>query len=150
MSRPGFRPDIDLPDEQVAANRRYWETEESVNGMAEAMGMSKGRLYDLLLPLDAGHPCPECGTPLGFPNRTARDRGDVECEGCGFEGKRSDLPPATDAPESAPGSHDEEGPPARWTPGAADGTPPSTRTVVGVALLGMAAGIVLAGWLRRR
>jgi hypothetical protein len=156
MSRPRFRPGIDLPAEQVEANRRYWETEESVNAMAEAMGMSKGRLYDLLLPFDAGAPCPACGMALGHPHRTARDRGDVACEGCGFEGNLDALPEglsgdAEGPPRPTASDPDAQaGAPAHWTPGAGGGEGPSQRTVVGVALLGVAAGIVLAGWLRRR
>jgi len=91
MSVSRFRPGVNLPTEQVEANRRYWETEESVNAIAEAMDVSKGRLYDLLLPLDAGVTCPSCGGALGFAHRTARQRGVVVCDACGFEGSVDDL-----------------------------------------------------------
>jgi hypothetical protein len=152
MSARRFRPGIDLPAEQVEANRRYWESDESVNGIAEAMGMSKGRLYDLLLPFDAEHACPACGSALGFAHRTARDRGMVGCEVCGFEGELSDLPPVdpTAAPSEGEGGPEEGAPPPHWTPGAgASGDGPS-RNLLGAALVGMAAGLALAGLLRRR
>lgn len=162
MSAARFRPGIDLPAEQVEANRRYWESEESVNGIAEAMGISKGRLYDHLLPFDAEMPCPSCGAPLAFPHRTARVRGDVACEACGFEGDLEALEvggaPEGVVPGSTPsgtaptrsGSSPAGDAPELWSPGAGEaavGIP--TRTVVGVSLVGIATGLLLAGWLRR-
>lgn len=170
MLRTLFRPGIDLPEQQVEANRRYWESEESVNGIAEAMGISKGRLYELLLPFDADRPCPECGAPLGFAHRTARQRGDVSCGACGFEGNLGDLPEldaealaalaalregAGASSEGGTGSEEGEGDgrgsaPLLWHDGAATAAPPLDRsTLVGVALLGTAAGLLLARLLRR-
>lgn len=163
MSPVRFRPGIDLPIEQVTANRRYWESEESVNGIAEAMGISKGRLYELLLPFDAGLACPSCGGSLGYPHRTAQIRGDVECDHCGFEGSREEIEEAAasgrSGPEGGVAGQDTpaggvaDGPPAPvardlWTPGSG-ATPVSQRTVAGALLAGLAVGIVIGGWLRR-
>jgi hypothetical protein len=152
MSARKFRPGIDLPAEQVEANRRYWESEESVNGIADAMGISKGRLYDLLLPFDAAAACPTCGAPLGFPHRTAKGRGEAGCDQCGFEGNVEGLSPVD--PDAAPvaGGPDpaEAAPAPHWSPGAAALDPARTRQIVGAALFGTAAGLLLAGWLYRR
>ena len=76
------------PDQEAIsqeANRRYWDSDESVNQIGEAMGLSKGVLYNLLEPLPAGLPCPSCGEEMVFPNRTARDKGFLECPECGLE-----------------------------------------------------------------
>lgn len=163
MSAVRFRPGIDLPAEQVTANRRYWESEESVNGIAEAMGISKGRLYELLLPFDAELACPSCGGSLGYPHRTAQIRGDVECDHCGFEGSREEIEEAAASGPSGPeagkagvenpagaGAGGSPVPVARelWTPGSGI-EPVSQRTVAGALLAGLAVGIVIGGWLRR-
>ena len=96
-------------DEKLArkASARYWESDESVNGIADAFGISKGRLYDLLRPLPVQGSCPECGSsPPAYLNRTARDREVVSCLMCGWEGARSDLdeaPPLEDREAAQPG-----------------------------------------------
>ncbi len=152
MSARKFRPGIDLPTEQVEANRRYWESEESVNGIADAMGISKGRLYDLLLPFDAEAACPDCGAALGFPHRTARSRGEGGCDACGFEGPVEGLSPAEPDALSGGGGPDAPDSPApvHWTPGAAAAGVPELRQLAAAALIGTAAGLLLAGLLRRR
>jgi hypothetical protein len=136
MSRPRFRPGIDLPAEQIEANRRYWETEESVNGIAEAMGVSKGRLYDLLLPFDADLPLPGVRIALGYPHRTARDRGDRGMRPVRVRGALDDLPPAGEGADGprGPSRTRRPGRLLHWTPGGYGD--PLQRTVVGVALLG--------------
>jgi hypothetical protein len=168
MSAARFRPGVELPAEQITANRRYWESEESVNGIAEAMDMSKGRLYELLLPFDAELACPSCGSSLGYPHRTARLRGDVECDHCGFEGSREEIEGAAGsggsgsegsgsgggtAGQDAQAGDVVDAPPtpvARelWTPGSG-ATAVSQRTLAGALLSGLAVGIVIGGWLRR-
>jgi hypothetical protein len=175
MFRTLFKPGIDLPPQQVEANRRYWESEESVNGIAEAMGISKGGLYELLLPFDAEVACPECGAPLGYAHRTARQRGDLSCAACGFEGKLGELPEPSDealaaatrrrtggAPaRGAPGGgHGEDGEeqadthggrsaPRLWSDGAGEAGAVDRNVVAGAVLLGAAVGLVLARLLRR-
>jgi len=144
-----------------------------VNGIAEAMDMSKGRLYELLLPFDAELACPSCGSSLGYPHRTARLRGDVECDHCGFEGSREEIEGAAGSGGSGSEGSGSEGsgsgggtagqdaqagdvadapptPVARelWTPGSG-ATAVSQRTLAGALLSGLAVGIVIGGWLRR-
>jgi hypothetical protein len=149
MATPRFRPGVELPADQLEANRLYWETDASVNGIAESMGVSKGRLYDLLLPLDVAAACPACGSPLGYPHRTARVRGVVGCDRCAFEGALDDLPSAGEGADGHPRPEPDEEAVLHWAPGGYGDPLGRQRTVIGAALLGMAAGLVIGGWLRR-
>lgn len=135
---------MDTQDEKVSAraNALYWESDDGVNDIADKLDLSKGALYGMIEPLEAGLACPECATPLEYPNRTARDKGLVTCPGCGLE-EEVDLVEAAslDVVESA-------GPDAGlafWDP---DATVP-LRTLVASTLLGIAAGIAI-GQLSRR
>jgi len=65
-----------------AVGGRYWHSSDGVNQIATALGLSKGRLYELIPPLPAGEDCPLCQGPLVFVNRSARDRGEGVCRGC--------------------------------------------------------------------
>lgn len=125
---PEFRGDPEARE----ANRLYWDTDESVNGIAERLELSKGRLYDLLTPLPVDVECPQCGGPLGYENRTARDRQIASCPLCPFEAPLEDA--------AAPGAH----PASRPAPGAGY----SDRTLVGAAMVGVAVGLALGRWLR--
>lgn len=71
-----------LRDMSERATLLYWNSDQSVNSIAEDLGLSKGRLYDLIRPLASGLPCPNCQSDLVFRNRTARDRGDAVCLVC--------------------------------------------------------------------
>jgi hypothetical protein len=124
-------------DRQLAerANALYWESEGSVNDIAEELDLSKGSLYNLVEPKGAGLACPECAAELEYPNRTARDKGFVTCPACGLE---------------------EEEEVVRGLAGEAidlDGSPDARirtrRTLWATALLGAAAGIIVARWMRR-
>ncbi len=146
------------------ANRLYWETEASVNQIAEELGLSKGFLYGLLLPLPAGLLCPKCRQELTFPNRTARDRGFVVCPNCGFEEEEltvqafwEDLPEGAEPPPWEEGRERTPFPPEK--PGGVQERPGELREgwrgrqgklLAGTALLGMAAGLALGIWLRKR
>lgn len=66
-------------------NRLYWETEEPVTRLAEQLSVSRGTFYNHLRPLPAGSPCPSCGAPMLFRNRSSRDSGDASCAECGTE-----------------------------------------------------------------
>lgn len=76
-----------MSDQQSArqANRLYWETDASVADIAEELDISRRMLYDLVEPRPAERPCPECGSPLVFRNRTALDRRHAECLVCEVE-----------------------------------------------------------------
>lgn len=67
------------------ANELYWESDESVNQIADDLELSKGTLYGMIHPRQAGLPCPECRAGMVFANRTARDKGLLSCPACGLE-----------------------------------------------------------------
>ncbi len=113
------------------ANRLYWSSQESVNAIADVLGLSKGRLYTLIRPLAAGRFCPDCDAEMVYENRTARERGEASCAACA-EGGEGTAPRPEAFREGSPGL-------------AADKT---TRLVAGL-VLGAAAGILLARFLRR-
>lgn len=138
IRQPEFRGNPEARE----ANRLYWDTDESVNGIAERLEMSKGRLYDAISPLPAEATCPECGGPLGYANRTARDGGIVACPLCSFEAHRDEVEAAGD-----PGRHPAVGPVGRSAAGGSDSSF-ADGTLVGVALVGVAVGLVLGRWLR--
>jgi len=73
------------------ANALYWESDRSVNQIADAMDLSKGMLYGMIRPLSAELPCPRCSTALEFANRTARERGLLSCPACRLESAESDI-----------------------------------------------------------
>jgi hypothetical protein len=73
------------------ANALYWESEHSVNQIADKMDLSKGMLYGLIKPLPAELPCPTCSTGLEYANRTARERGLLSCPSCGLEGDEDEV-----------------------------------------------------------
>lgn len=133
-------------DTEVAAraNELYWDSDESVNQIAEDLELSKGALYSVIQPLPTGLACPDCGEELLYPNRTARERGMVGCPACGFEGEEEE---ASDGPgvaaSSSVGDALETGM-AAWD--EMDGV--RKRTIIGGALLGAAAGLALVFWTR--
>jgi hypothetical protein len=138
------------------ANRLYWESDLSVNAVAETLGVSKGRLYDLVAPLPVDVSCPDCGGELAFPNRTARDRGLLTCDTCGFEGDRDELEALYGTGSKAAGSREDD--PFREgsgetggtrTPASLLGQPVMGRPVIlGGLLVGVVGGVLLARWLR--
>ena len=128
---------------EAKANELYWGSDESVNQIAENLDVSKGMLYGMIRPLPTGLTCPACNEELVYPNRTARDRSRVACAVCGWEGPEADAGDATVAPPPGEDEDVEEVP----------STPlfdTRTRTIVGGALLGAAAGLALVLWARRR
>ncbi len=116
------------------ANRLYWESELSVNNIADELGLSKGTLYGLVRPLPTGEPCPECGSELVFENRTARDRGLGTCPACGAEADAEEAVVALTG-----GGRDD----------AEEGSTDS-RFLTGAVLLGVAAGFIIARLTRGR
>lgn len=72
-------------DTRTELNRLYWESDASVSEIARRLDISRRALYDGIEPLPAGRPCPECGAPLTFRNRTAEEDRKAECPECGYE-----------------------------------------------------------------
>lgn len=128
----------DLDAREDRANGLYWDSDASVNDIAEQLDLSKGTLYGMIRPRPAGLDCPECGGDMEYPNRTARDKGYVTCSACGYEEEEALILEAE-------------------AQGASDGIghalsrmrSPDAATLATV-LLGSAAGLLLVRWLRRR
>lgn len=147
-------PNDAITPEEEEANRLYWGSDLSVNALADRLGLSKSRLYEVIRPLPAGTPCPECGGTPGFPNRTARDRGLAECPECGAEVRAkhqedgSPVPPSsrkvadTAEPGEIPGRGDELGE-GTDHPGYADLSPSRVGLLAGGIVVGLAAGFFL-------
>ncbi len=124
------------------ANELYWKSERSVNAIAEDLGLSKGRLYNVVKPLESGIRCPECDAELVHANRTAREQGLLSCPDCEFVGDVESL------------RRQEEDAESLWVGSTATAVTAEerarTRLILGGVLLGTAAGALLVGYLRRR
>jgi len=156
-----FPPDQDALYEE--ANRLYWESDQSVNQIGEALDLSKGVLYGLIAALPAGLPCPKCGEEMVFPNRTAREKGFLACPECGMEEEEAavrsywegegELPEAESAGEArALARRTGEAIQKAVDTGRERVTSlsPRGRVIAGTALLGAAAGLALGAYLRKR
>lgn len=160
---------MDVPRDEVdnrraRANRLYWSSEAGVNEIADELDLSKGALYALIDPRDAGLVCPECGTEMQHANRTARERGLLRCPACGLEDEervireaaRTGRPPRTVPRTSRPAT---SRPPTSESPttgatrsGVGDDSrahPSMPLRLVGGALLGLAGVLLVARWTRR-
>lgn len=138
---------------ELRANELYWTSEMSVNQIAEELDLSKGSLYELIRPRPAGLACPACSEELLYPNRTARDGDHPACPSCGWKGRADEaISLGGDGAVTPPRRHlpDEEGDDAPAPVSRRPGLDPRTRTLVGGALLGAAAGLALVLWNRRR
>jgi hypothetical protein len=138
------------------ANELYWDSERSVNQIADDLGLSKGALYGMIRPLPVEGACPDCGADVVYANRTAKDRGRVDCLQCAWTGSESQTgsyKKATGA-GNARGSGTEEGAGPARTAGSRLLTRvlerDRARTIAGGALLGAAVGLALVIWARRR
>ena len=129
--------DTDDPELKGRANQLYWESDDSVNEIADRLDLSKGALYGLVEPLATDEPCPECGATLEFSNRTARDKGMVVCPSCGME-EELILIEAARIESSAP------------APSGVASPRTEVRTVVAAGLIGLALGIAIGQWGRGR
>lgn len=94
------------PNTERELNRLYWESDASVSEIADRLDISRRALYDGIEPHPAGQPCPECGAPLGFRNRTALENREAACPECGHETQLGEaeegaLPPGSGREGSA-------------------------------------------------
>lgn len=121
---------------EARANRLYWDSDASVNDIADTLDVSKGALYGMVRPRAAGIDCPECGDQMEYPNRTARDKGFLHCPTCGLEEEEEVVLGADAVATGAEGL-------------AADERAARQRLIWGGALLGTAAGLLLLRWVRR-
>lgn len=131
---------------EARANDLYWGSDLSVNQIAEDLDLSKGALYGMIRPLPTGLACPECGSEVVSPNRTARDREMVSCAECGWEGEEGDAHALGGEGAVVFQDHDEDVEEPEERAWRID----RTRTLWGGALLGAAAGLALVIWNKRR
>lgn len=124
-------------ENEARANALYWDSDASVNDIADELDLSKGTLYGMIRPRGAGLECPECGGAMEYPNRTAREKGFVTCAECGYE-EEEDLLLEAAAQERTGGA---------GLASAMRGAPDAAT--LATAFLGAAAGLVLIRWLRR-
>ncbi len=120
------------------ANRLYWESDDSVNEIAEQLDLSKSALYQKIEGLDADEPCAQCGGALEYANRTARDKGVVRCPLCGSDA----ASPKTVKPTRR-STRSVAKVPSRTPDPVAD-----RQALLGAALLGTAALMLLVRWTR--
>ncbi|MGD2045195.1 MAG: hypothetical protein PVJ80_04405 [Gemmatimonadota bacterium] len=153
------------------ANELYWGSDQSVNHIADELDLSKGALYEMIRPLPAGLECPVCGAEVVHSNRTAKDRGRVDCPSCDWDGTEDEAVPAeraepgrsgTSTRSGGDGRSDEAGPDDEMYPlddydtvvpppaRIAESESQIRRIVAGGALVGAAVGLALVFWARRR
>lgn len=123
------------------ANELYWSSDESVNRIADELDLSKGALYGLIRALPAGRPCPSCGGAMEYSNRTAREKGYVNCPDCEAE---EEVDPGDAAEVAGPF------PGIGWLGSGETSRAALHRIVAGTALLGVAAGVAVTLLARRR
>jgi uncharacterized Zn finger protein (UPF0148 family) len=68
---------------RASANRLYWNSADTVDEIAERLGIGRSALYSAIRPSPAGADCPHCGAGLVFANRSARAGGRTQCPECG-------------------------------------------------------------------
>jgi len=137
------------PEVAAEANGLYWDSDESVNQIAEKLDLSKGALYGLIEPLQGGLGCPLCGDEVGYPNRTARDREQLDCSTCDWDGSPHETASYAVSESEASEVRERE----RMLPETAPPPPfigPRMSTIATGALIGGAVGLVLVLWARRR
>lgn len=144
------QPQQDSPE--ARANDLYWQSEKSVNQIADELELSKGMLYGMIRPRPADLPCPRCSSDMEYPNRTARERGLITCRSCGIElEEEAARKQWEEAASAAPGGTLMVTPRPAPVPGA--GKSPQRRrdpVMVGAGLLLIAAGLWLFRGLNRR
>jgi hypothetical protein len=141
-----------MPETQAAdaANRMYWESDDSVAHIAARFDLSRRALYHAVRPLAAGAACNECGGELVFENRLGRKSGSAVCPACGAT--RHDIEfGAVGAASTRDAAPEHAGERAAAAHGDARGGDIRQRAVLlsGAAIAGIAIGGV-ATWLAKR
>ena len=130
------------------ANELYWGSNRSVNQIAEDLDLSKGALYGMIRPLAAAMGCPACGAEVVHPNRTAKERGLVDCPKCGWDGTEDETVPGYPSLAEAGEANAPRSSARRRTLARDEGV--GSGALLGGALLGAAVGLALLHWARRR
>lgn len=125
------------------ANEMYWHTSRPAGRLADELGISRSKFYALIEPLQLEATCSECGAPLTFNSRTDREAGRGRCTSCG---EVTDVTPASASDErERPGT----------VPHPAHASEPAdgvygTRELWLTAIAGVATGMAITAWWRRR
>ncbi len=134
------------------ANDLYWGSEMSVNQIAEELDLSKGALYGIIAPNGCGQCCPLCGDEVGHHNRTARERGVLNCPTCEWDGSADETivyeSSTTDRTEDD--ADPDDSPPLPEKRAVRPLTMPQLNVVTRGALIGATVGLALVLWARRR
>ena len=130
-------------------NRLYWGSDRSVGDIADGLGVSRRALYDSIDPQPAGQACGDCGSDLEFRNRTAAERREATCSGCGQE-TELEADATAEEPARDPGiERMSRGARLSPLPPRRVPTARSGHALGGALLAGMAAGSLLGYVLRR-
>lgn len=156
------------PEVAAKANDLYWTSDGSVNQIADGLDLSKGALYAAIEPLGSGLGCPLCGDEVGYPNRTARDRKQLDCQTCDWDGspdetvglvaeenpvetrRRERTPPIRPLSESRPSPTEDNGSDGQVAVPPRPLIVPPMGTIAKGALIGGAVGLALVLLTRRR
>lgn len=124
------------------ANMLYWNSDRSVNSIADDLGLSKGGFYGVIRPIESGRHCSSCQLKMVFANRTAQERDDAFCPVCDASG----LP----APANAPSSSSTDDSRTFEISGNAEPSPllSEPRGVLASFFVGAVVGILLGRFLR--
>jgi DNA-directed RNA polymerase subunit RPC12/RpoP len=142
---------------QEQANHLYWHSDETVEQLADRLGMSRNALYSAVRPVPVGVTCVECGDPLMFANRSSRAAGKAACETCGFETLMSET--ETEAAETRVRSgaepretepQDRTGRFGQWKEDLSTIQPERAALIGGAAVLGVALGAVAVKAVRAK
>jgi len=134
------------------ANRLYWTSSDTVDGVAEKLGMSRHALYAAVRPAPAGQRCAVCGKRLVYTNRSNRAASLATCSGCGRQVNLAERGAKIEAAAAAEGAREVVFTPAHVErrPGREGGVrdalrsvpPRRVATVAGALTLGALAGVV--------
>lgn len=134
-----------------AANRAYWEGDDTVEDLVDRLGISKNVLYASIVPLPAGVSCGVCGERMMYRNRSNRSSGVVTCSSCGRETTvDADDIKAANSSRSSKGSQERGWDTALtdWRRDLEDVEPQRIALIGGAAALGVIAGVFAARAIR--
>lgn len=130
------------------ANRLYWGTSRPASQLADELGISRSKFYALIEPLALERTCAVCGGTLAFGSRTDREARRGRCADCGSLAEvaiaEAELAPTRAETAAAPAG--EAGPGEAVRCRAA----PASRDLWISAALGLAVGLLVTAWWRRR
>lgn len=138
------------------ANELYWKSSETVEQLANRLGMSRNAVYSSVRPVPAGAVCEQCNEPLVFTNRSNRAARVATCPSCE---RQVTLPEQTGAALDALGAELGDGvspvpqPRKRWERLKEDiaAVPPERAAKIGgAAAIGAALGAAAVKAIRKR